>query len=136
MSRRKVEDNEEKPNVPTHEEVESPRFIRRLIESGLGVLVSTNEDGERTAIRPLTLPKEIINILVGQIDRSKSEIVSLFGREFKRFLEATDLSEEVVKALSQLTVEVKAEISFKSPPGDEGKKTRLSLTTRKKGKEK
>lgn len=92
---------------------EKSTLIRRLIDSGLSILESTTEDGERIAIHPLALPKEFINTVISQVDRGKSEVVALFGREFKRFLDATDLSEEVVKALKQMSIEVKAEISFK-----------------------
>ena len=53
------------------------------------------------------------NVVIAQLERSKGEIVALFGREFKRFLDATDVSEEITKALSDMTVEVKAEINFK-----------------------
>lgn len=112
MGRKKNDETGKNTTFSSKEEV-GKRLLGRLIDSGLDMLVSTSEDGEKTTIRPLALPKEVISYFVSQIDRSKSEIVTLFGREFKRFLEATDLSEEVVKAMSQLSVEVKAEFRFK-----------------------
>lgn len=91
---------------------EGRTLLSRIIDSGLDLLIQTNEDGGKTTIKPFALPKEVISYFISQIDRAKSDIVSLFGREFKRFLEATDLSEEVVKAMSQMNIEIKAQISF------------------------
>lgn len=111
MSRKKTD--ESKINDTGIKEENSRRLFSRLIDSGLELLVSTGENSEKIGLKPLALPKELINYFFSQMDRGKSEIVSMIGREFKRFLEATDLSEEVVKAMSQMSVEVKAEIKFK-----------------------
>ncbi|RJO70329.1 MAG: hypothetical protein C4523_05605 [Myxococcales bacterium] len=114
----------------------SPTLIRRLIDTGLGALIAAGEEGGRTIVSPLTLPKEIISYLVNQIERGKTEVVALFGREFKRFLEATDISEEVVKAMSQMRLEIKAEITFtkadeKNEDGEGGRvKTRVRIKSK------
>jgi hypothetical protein len=115
MAPKKHNENEERIEIKGQEEGRT--LFSRLIDSGLDLLIHTSEDGGKTTIKPFALPKEVISYLFGQIDRTKSDIVSLFGREFKRFLEATDLSEEVVKAMSQMSVEVKAQISFKRNGG-------------------
>ncbi len=135
MTKKRNSDREEGSATDNSPEIEdSPRLFRRLIDSGLGVLLNTSEEGEKVTVKPFALPKELINYLIGQADRSKSEIISLFGREFKRFLEATDLSEEVVKALSQMTIEVKAEVNFKrsDKPGSKGSK--IQIGSKKTGK--
>ena len=49
----------------------------------------------------------------------KHEIIVIIGNEVKNFLNASNLSEEVVKALSQVEVEVNATIKFKTAK-DEG----------------
>lgn len=104
-------------------------FLRRLLESGRAILVQPNEEGEKPVGR-FTLPKELINYLFNQMDRGKNEIVSIIGREFNHFLNATDLSEELKKVLSEMSIEVKAEINFK--PKKTKKRTTTTKTTVKK----
>jgi len=128
MSRKKA-DVSGKTSENNSKEESGRRLFSRLIDSGLELLVSTGENNEKSGIKPLALPKELINYFFSQMDRGKSEIVSMVGREFKRFLEATDLSEEVVKAMSQMSVEVKAEIKFKKNEKDV---PRIKLKTKQK----
>ncbi len=88
-------------------------LLRRLIEEGMGALKKP-EDGGRNYLSALTLPKELGLLFLNQADRAKQEIVNLFGREFSRFLDATDISDEIVKALSRMSIEINAEVRFKS----------------------
>lgn len=113
MTGRRTYGNEEKPSDRRPEEEESSSLWKRLADIKLGSLIDPTEVGERLSIKPLTISKEVANLVTAQFERSKGEIVALFGREFKRFLDATDVSEEITKALSDMTVEVKAEINFK-----------------------
>ena len=126
MSRKKTV-HSGKDAESTSRDESGKRLLSRLIDSGLELLVSTGENNEKSGLRPLALPKELINYFFSQMDRGKSEVVSMIGREFKRFLEATDLSEEVVKAMSQMSVEVKAEIKFNKRQEDV---PRLQLKTK------
>ena len=116
---RKGERDEEKAEAGKKTEPENPWSIRRLLDTGLAALVSTSENGEKTIVSPLSLPKDLIAHAFSSIDRTKNDMVGMFGREFKRFLEATDLSEVLVKTLSQMSVELKAEIRFKRSDSDE-----------------
>ncbi len=134
MTKKRTSEFQSEKGAGTENEREDSSLIRRLVETGLAALVSTNESGERTIISPLTLPKEVINYAISQMDRTKSEVVTLFGREFKRFLDATDLSEVVVKALSQMSLEIKAEIRFK--PTDEAPGIRPETKTNVRFKDK
>ncbi len=90
----------------------SSSILRRLIGEGMGALKKP-EEGVKNALSALTLPKDLALLFVNQADKAYQEIISRFGKEFSRFLDATDISEEIVKALSQMKVEVNAEISFK-----------------------
>jgi len=99
-------------NEGLRDDESSPRLIRRLLDTGLSVILPTGEEGEK-GIKPIALSKELMNSIFNQVERGKGEMVTLFGREFKKFLEATDLAEVVVKALSQMTIEVKAEVAFR-----------------------
>lgn len=113
MTGRRPYGSEEKPSDRRPEEEEGSSLWKRLADIKLGSLIDPTEVGERLSLKPLTISKEVANLVVTQFERSKGEIVALFGREFKRFLDATDVSEEITKALADMTVEVKAEINFK-----------------------
>ncbi len=91
---------------------EDAGLLRKFLNKGKGVISST-EDNVRSIVGELTLPKELMNYFMTQIDRTKSDIVNLIGREVSQFLQATNVSEEVVKALSQLEISVKAEVKFR-----------------------
>jgi|GEM_PF-4333356 len=102
-----MEERGEQNDVPTS------GLLRRLIEEGMGALKKP-EEGGRNYLSALTLPKELGLLFINQADRAKQEIVNLFGREFSRFLDATDISDEIVKALSRMSIEINAEVRFKA----------------------
>jgi len=90
-------------------------YLRKLVDSGLAVLDANNKIGK------FALPKETLHLIVNSLDKMKTEIVILIGNEVKEFLNASNMSEEIVKAMSQLEIEVKADIKFKT--AGEKKKT-------------
>ncbi len=106
---------------------EDAGLIRKILDKGLGVLTST-EDNVRSIVSELTLPRELINYFVTQVDRTKSDVVNLIGREVSQFFQATNISEEVVKALSQMEISINAEIKFshQTDKKEQGKKSQSS----------
>ncbi len=105
-------DNVDLAKIKTKLTQEDAGLLRKFLNKGKGVISST-EDNVRSIVGELTLPKELMNYFMSQIDRTKTDIVNLIGREVSQFLQATNVSEEVVKALSQLEISVKAEVKFK-----------------------
>jgi hypothetical protein len=91
--------------------------IRRGLEKGLGTIRGTD-----TALRDLVgdvkLPREIVTYVFSQVDDTKNALVRVVAREVRDFLEATDLSAELKKALTTLSFEIKTEIRF--IPNDAG----------------
>ncbi len=87
---------------------------RKWLDNGLSVL-----DSDRNRIARLVMPKELMTGILGNLDRMKHEIIVIIGNEVKNFLNASNLSEEVVKALSQMEIEVNANIKFKTAQPDE-----------------
>ena len=97
-------------------------MLRKAMVAGLGAVFMT-EEGIRTYVKDLKLPKDVMNFVVGQADRSKGELFRVIGEELHRFFESELLRREVTTLLSQMTLEVHAEIRLKpagSGPGSEG----------------
>jgi hypothetical protein len=92
-------------------------FMRKALVAGAGALFLT-EEGIRSLVGELKLPKELIGTLLAQADRTKQDVVRVLGEEVRRFLESAALHEELGKLLSDMTIEVKAEVRLKpgQPP--------------------
>lgn len=88
-----------------------PESLRKLLVTGISAVFMT-EEGIRSALSDLRLPKEVIAYLVQQTDRSRRELFRGISSELKGFLNRIDLPGELRKALTGLKVEVNAEIRF------------------------
>lgn len=93
-----------------------PDLVKRGLYAGLGALFST-EEGIRRIASDFSLPKDVANFLVTQAANSKDELLRIFARELRTFLENVNLSGELQKLLTQLSFEIKTEIRF--IPNDE-----------------
>jgi len=93
-----------------------PQVLKRAIERGLEKGFETISDpGE--ALRGVVgenvkLPKEIVGYIFSQVDETKNGMVRVVAHEIRDFLEATDLSKELQKALTSLSFEIRTEIRF------------------------
>ncbi len=93
--------------------------IRKGLVKGLGTLKGT-DNAIRDLVSDVKLPREIVSYLFSQVDETKNAMVRVVAREVREFLEATDLAQELQKALTSLSFEVKTEIRF--IPNDAGVK--------------
>jgi hypothetical protein len=64
------------------------------------------------------LPKDIASAVFGQIDETKNDVLRIIAKEFRDFLEATDLESELKRALTSLSFEIRMEVRF--IPNDAG----------------
>lgn len=87
-------------------------LFRKVIVSGVGALFMT-EEGIRSMVKELKLPKEVIGAVLAQADRTKGEVVRVVGTEVRSFLESTRMREDLLDLLTQLRFEVKAEVGIK-----------------------
>ena len=92
-------------------------FMRKALVAGAGALF-LGEEGIRSMVGELKLPKELIGSLLAQADRTKQDVVRVLGEEVRRFLESAALHEELAKLLTDMVIEVKAEVKLKpgKPP--------------------
>ncbi len=93
-----------------------PDLVRRGFAAGMGAVFST-EEGIRKLTKDMTLPKEVAGYLASTASSTKDQIFDIVAREVREFLQSVNLSEEIAKMLTTLSLEVKTEIRF--IPNDE-----------------
>ncbi len=101
-------------------------MLRRAMVAGLGAVFMT-EEGIRTYVKDMKLPKEVMSFVVGQAGRSKDELFRVVGEELRRFFESAALKEELKKLISEMTIEVKAEIRLR--PNGEAPEVKVTETS-------
>ena len=92
-----------------------PDVVKKAILSGVGALFMT-EEGARRLARDWKLPKELIGFIGQQAQGAKDEILRIFSEEVRRFLESEVVRRELIKALTSMSIEVKAEVRLKETP--------------------
>jgi hypothetical protein len=92
--------------------------VKKAILAGMGALFLTEESARRLA-RDWKLPKELIGYIGQQAAGAKEEVLRLFSEEVRRFLESDLVRKEFWRALTDNTIEIRAEIRFR--PDAEGK---------------
>lgn len=95
-----------------------PEFVRKVAVAGLGALFMT-EEGLRSLAGQLKLPKEALGFILSQAEKTKDDLGRVLSDEVGRYLRSDKLRDELLKFVSGLTIEVKAEVRLK-PPTDKG----------------
>lgn len=93
-------------------------FVRKMAVAGVGA-VFLGEEGLRSLAGQLKLPKEALGFIMGQAEKTKDEVGRVVSEEIRRFLQSEKLRDEVVKMLSGMTVEIKAQVRL-IPPEERG----------------
>lgn len=88
-----------------------PEFVRKMAVAGLGALFMT-EEGLRNVAGQLKLPKEALQFLLSQAERTKDDIGRVMSEEIRRFLQSDKLREEFLKLLTGMALEIKAEVRW------------------------
>ena len=88
-----------------------PMLIKRVLETGFEKLAEAPENA-RNLVQEMRLPKEILSLLLSQLDETKNGLYRVVARETRDFLEHTNLAEEVARVLTTLSFEVKTEVRF------------------------
>jgi len=95
-----------------------PEFMRKVAVAGLGALFMT-EEGIRSLAGQLKLPKEVLGYILGQAEKTKDEVGRVVSEELRRFLQSEKLRDELLKLVSGMTIEVKAQIRLVPPEREE-----------------
>jgi hypothetical protein len=94
--------------------------VKKAILAGVGALFLTEESARRLA-REWKLPKEVIGFIGQQAQGAKEEVLRLFSDEVRRFLESDSVRREFWRALTENTIEIRAEIRFRPDSAGEPK---------------
>lgn len=86
--------------------------VKKALLAGVGALFMGEESARRLA-RDWKLPKEVIGFVASQASGAKDEVLRLFAEEIRRFLESDALRAEFLKALTENSIEIRAEIRFR-----------------------
>lgn len=100
-----------------------PDIVRRAVLTGVGALFMT-EEGLRSLVGEMKLPKDALAFLLAQADKTRTEVARVVTSEVRRFLESETLRREIWKLLTGVTLEVNASIQLK-PSGEPGFKAKL-----------
>lgn len=95
-----------------------PEALRKAVAAGVGAVFLT-EEGIRSLVSELKLPKEAMSFLLQQADRTRTEVMNAVGKEVKRYMKSSELEKLLGDMLENFTIEVKAEVRFKT--NDKGK---------------
>jgi hypothetical protein len=94
--------------------------VKKAILAGMGALFLTEESARRLA-REWKLPKEVIGFIGQQAQGAKGEVLRLFSDEVRRFLESDAVRREFWRALTENTIEIRAEVRFRPDSAGEPK---------------
>jgi hypothetical protein len=111
--------------------------VKKALLAGVGALFLT-EEGARRVARDWKLPKDVINFIGQQASGAKDEILRVFAAELRSFLESESVRREILKALSENAVEIRAEIRLRpvGEPGAPRPDVKASIRSRRVRKEK
>jgi hypothetical protein len=84
-------------------------WMRKIAVGSLGALFMT-EEGLRALAGQLKLPKEGLAYLLAQAEKTKDDLSRVLSEEVRRFLQSDKLRDELVKLVSGMTIEVKAQV--------------------------
>ena len=95
-----------------------PEIVRRILEAGLEKL-SEGPENVRKVARELKLPKEALAAIFSQLDETKSGLYRVVAREVREVLERTNFAEELTRALTALSFEIRTSVRFVPNPTGE-----------------
>jgi hypothetical protein len=96
--------------------------------AGLGA-VFMSEEGIRRLASQLKLPKEVMGSLLATAEKTKDDLGRVVSEEVRKFLQSPRLKDELLKVVSGMTIEVKAEVRLvPARPREEGEAPGVSVT--------
>lgn len=89
-----------------------PDIIKRTIEAGIDTISLADGGRLRSIVGDLKLPRDVARYFLAQIDDTKNALLRVFAREVREFLEHSDLTEDLKKALTSVTLEISTRVRF------------------------
>jgi hypothetical protein len=88
-----------------------PEIVKRILEAGIEK-ISEGPENVRKVVGELKLPKEALAAVLSQLDEGKSGLYRVVAREVRDFLERTNFADELTRALTALSFEIRTEVRF------------------------
>lgn len=88
-----------------------PDLVKRLLELGLERLAE-GPDSVRRAVSELKAPREALNSVLSQLDDTTAGFYRVVAKEVRDFLGQKSVAEELVRALTALSFEIRTEVRF------------------------
>lgn len=114
-----------------------PDFVRRMAWAGLGA-VFMSEEGVRRFASQVKIPKEALNFLMSQAEKTKDEVGRVISEEVRKLLQSDRLQDELVRAIASTTIEIKASVRLVPDSAREGPRVKVAevkATKRKKSED-
>ena len=89
-----------------------PEVVKRALDAGLETIGRAETRRILGRVNELKLPRDLARYFLAQVDETKNALLSVFAREVREFLEHTDLAQELRRALTSVTLEVKTQVRF------------------------
>jgi hypothetical protein len=86
-------------------------LAKRALMTGIGA-VFMSEESLKHQLSDMKLPKEAMNYVVGQADRTKKEIVGAIARETRDFLSKLEMDKVLARVLAGTTIEIQTRIKI------------------------
>ena len=86
-------------------------FIKRTLLAGVGAVFMT-EEGIRSMLGDMKLPKEAVQFALTQVARTKEEMFKAVAGEIRTFLESTRLADELRHLLTNISLEISTKVRF------------------------
>lgn len=88
-----------------------PELVKRILEAGLDKL-SEGPENVRRVVGDLKLPREALGSILSQLDETKTGLYRVVAKEVRDILEQTSFADEIVRALTSLSFEIRTEVRF------------------------
>lgn len=106
-----MDEKEEKARLRLDQMV--PDALKKALAAGVGAVFMT-EEGIRNMVSEMKLPKEALSYLLSTTDRTRRELFDTVSKEVKKYLRSKEPEKLLSQLLQHFTIEVKAEIKFKT----------------------
>ncbi|MGZ3460324.1 MAG: hypothetical protein ACXU86_17695, partial [Archangium sp.] len=80
-----------------------PELMRKAAFAGLGALFMTEESLRRSAGQ-MRLPREVLNAILAQAERTKDDLARMLTEEVRRFLHSEALRRELTQIIAGMSV--------------------------------
>ena len=110
-----------------------PEGLKKAVLAGVGALFMS-EDGIRSVLSDLKLPKDVAQFLINQVARTKEDLFRVLSQELREFLESTKLAEELRSLLTTISLEINTRVRFVAVEQGVQPRTKFKVKVHRRGK--